>query len=64
MSILILKAIYLPVRDYECFNDFESATFPEIKDILFEFDGRQADAPPTRRLGGKAESEMGIQGDA
>ena len=28
---------YLPVRDFECFNDFEPASFPEIKDILFEF---------------------------
>ena len=28
---------YLPVRDFECSNDFEPATLPEIKDILFEF---------------------------
>ena len=29
---------YLPVRNFECFNDFEPANLPEIKDILFEFD--------------------------
>ena len=29
---------YLPVRDFECFSDFEPATLPEIEDILFEFD--------------------------
>ena len=29
---------YLPVRDFECFNDFEPATLPEIKNILFEYD--------------------------
>ena len=29
---------YLPARDFEGFNDFEPATLPEIKDILFEFD--------------------------
>ena len=28
---------HLPVRDFECFNDFEPDTLPEIKDILFEF---------------------------
>ena len=29
---------YVPVRDFESVNDFEPATLPEIKDILFEFD--------------------------
>ena len=29
---------YLPVNDFECFNEFEPATLPEIKDILCEFD--------------------------
>ena len=28
----------LPVRNFECFNDLEPATLPEIKDILFKFD--------------------------
>ena len=29
---------YWPVRDFECFNDFEPTTLPEMKDILFKFD--------------------------
>ena len=29
---------YLPVRDFECFNGFETATLPEMKDIPLEFD--------------------------
>ena len=28
----------LPVRDFECFSDFEPATLPEINDKLFRFD--------------------------
>ena len=29
---------YLPVRDFECFDDIEPVSLNEIKDILFEFD--------------------------
>ena len=29
---------YLPVRDFQRFIDLESATLPEMKNILFEFD--------------------------
>ena len=28
---------YLPVMNFECFSDFEHATFPETKNVLFEF---------------------------